>query len=1741
MNNMKDKSVGILVCIMLLVLYSSLSFAGEIEATKGVAADSWKNSYTGLSPSLFTGDLSYSVPLMSFSGRGGLGFGLNIHYSSDIQKTLNANNSDRQASIVGLGWNLNIPSITPFSKDPFHPHIDPPFDSNYVYDEHRNPEAYLAHLPSGTYILTQLASDQECTVPPADQYLFGGDWSSYNYLIGPESVFISCTRFVAIDNPLITAIRYEDDYYHNVFFDVTGPDGTWYRFQHVRNMYVLDNLEWDSTQSNPPRPKYEDTQCLVNGIGPCIKHFNAFNEFTLEDNVRNFFYQWDITEMKDPVGNTIQFNWKDRVEPSQYQIVKNFDVTTPCGSYESGGGIQEIIYYCDLEHRECTITDQATVDNFNIVESRLDSVVFESPEHAAYDPYDFYVFSDVVAYMIKLIYEDRTDYGSDGRFDISEFTFTGYCGHNWIPFFSTDTPGISSTKRLKEVRLLRLPANKAENDPSVQVLSKTELGYQYAGTNPKQKLLLDSVTSKGKNDVAMPSLVFSYTNGMLSGVTTPLGAVMSVQYEAKGVDDLGGNEGIYAENMSFGDSLDNPPLYYNQVVQYTDLGEKVPYDESFGKVRGMGTWEFANSIFTVLAGEGFHIFSINTTDVKHPKIQYIFGAGSIEDWGVETTKRTDLIVVDNYVYSTMYDTEVFEQGLSIQRINTHKFIDQYGVKHVIGELFWTGQYPWSYEPSLDFRPEAMKRIGNYLYVVGLDRTTFNGKLVVIDITDREHPQVRGEWDLARGNAKNAAYDIDVLGSTLYIAINDASQPNNYGGVLTYTIQNPLQPVYVNTRLPEKDFIKLETADNKVFALQKIDNGDCWIRAYTPTFSELFSYHNGCDGWGIHDRLLFLTNTDYKLDVYDFSSGTFHLVDTMPETIPGIWMAINNEKRFLASAGSKFYAFTVDKAPLQQGFRVQSITVYDGLSNSKTNTYSYEKGNYIAPYKNEYYVRCLNNNAPGTCRKMLEYPDEVGYNKVTISTPDYGRTESYFYNVLDAALCPSCPVFDFPIMAKGTKYDEKSFNEGGAMVSENSGTYAQFGWTPNYNDPHRILGKSDAIATYPLTATSMLDNTVKTTTYEYAWDVLNLPLIRKKIEQGNGISRITYTIYAHERYNHLKEKNMLTQTYAVQVGHQNIPPDTVFNANSQFSQYLDALTINLYHSVNPPLNYYSPLMTGTWTDLDGDKQFDSTENYYASAELIKDTYTYDTYGRVKEHRDPNNKLFKVFYQGPTDPCDDTTGNEGTYANYFPTCFIGPITNLREINKYNELGKVTDYIDVQGKTSHFEYDDLWRPTQAYKPGDNTPSDPGTDNPSVTYQYRFAIGDGDGLTYDPSNLANMDMNTVTTRTRLDDTKTMITSTYADGMGKEFIGSTKDALARDVVSQKIYNAAMLLEKQSEPVLITTPPDSRPKSTVIYETSPLERVSKTYSLNQYPSGSFVQTDYSGDANFHYTLLTDEKGIQTRSKTDKLGRTVEIKSALGTPEEETTISQYNDIMGASTTITNAANQVTESRADTLGRIRVTKQVDGGVKRNLKYDLNSNVLVSGENCDWASGAFTGLPSSYNCGRLIGQAYDELNRIKCVKYGITDANNWNGVTCPADAQVKYYYDTYTQSPCAPLSNENCNDAFSCPKGKVVAVRNTLSGDILTCYYYDARGQLRGEKRTIDGQTPSYDLLYNYDNAGNMISMTYPNNKVVLYKYNVLNQLESVWIDKDPDPDFLLTTHTYNPDGTILTTTYDNKCQP
>ena len=120
------KRVGVFIVLLFIVL-SNFTYAGDSQAESTVSPSDVSTSVGGPEANLesvdyfnndidlFTGEVAFPLPVASLPGRDGLGYDLNIFYSSRSVDAY-SNNGLSPTGVLGLGWNLGLSSITRDSR-----------------------------------------------------------------------------------------------------------------------------------------------------------------------------------------------------------------------------------------------------------------------------------------------------------------------------------------------------------------------------------------------------------------------------------------------------------------------------------------------------------------------------------------------------------------------------------------------------------------------------------------------------------------------------------------------------------------------------------------------------------------------------------------------------------------------------------------------------------------------------------------------------------------------------------------------------------------------------------------------------------------------------------------------------------------------------------------------------------------------------------------------------------------------------------------------------------------------------------------------------------------------------------------------------------------------------------------------------------------------------------------------------------------------------------------------------------------------------------------------------------------------------------------------------------------------------------------------------------------------------------------------------------------------------------------
>ena len=95
---------GIFYAAALIFMLVGLVFAGSDTSVSTPEVSSFAKD-RGTSPSLYTGDMGFSTPILSVPGPGGLDYPIVLSYAAGIKL-------EQEASLVGLGWNLGPGSIS---------------------------------------------------------------------------------------------------------------------------------------------------------------------------------------------------------------------------------------------------------------------------------------------------------------------------------------------------------------------------------------------------------------------------------------------------------------------------------------------------------------------------------------------------------------------------------------------------------------------------------------------------------------------------------------------------------------------------------------------------------------------------------------------------------------------------------------------------------------------------------------------------------------------------------------------------------------------------------------------------------------------------------------------------------------------------------------------------------------------------------------------------------------------------------------------------------------------------------------------------------------------------------------------------------------------------------------------------------------------------------------------------------------------------------------------------------------------------------------------------------------------------------------------------------------------------------------------------------------------------------------------------------------------------------------------
>lgn len=513
-------------------------------------------------------------------------------------------------------------------------------------------------------------------------------------------------------------------------------------------------------------------------------------------------------------------------------------------------------------------------------------------------------------------------------------------------------------------------------------------------------------------------------------------------------------------------------------------------------------------------------------------------------------------------------------------------------------------------------------------------------------------------------------------------------------------------------------------------------------------------------------------------------------------------------------------------------------------------------------------------------------------------------------------------------------------------------------------------------------------------------------------------------------------------------------------------------------------YYDTLALGTASKGNLTKQ----EDWTSGTTYVTNQKTYNTFGLPITSTDANGNV--------------TTYTYDTF-NLYPTQVKNALNQTTTFEYNYTIGKPKKVTDPNGSITQTTYDGLGRTLKTEQSDPNCIS---TGNCSLVTGYSAIYTDTVGSL------------SATSLKYFDNSLTQATATYFDSLGREIQTkaqtepSTSSGQAQYITVDTIYDNLGRVSKKSLPYF--TPSISR---------SPVT----SYQL--------LLTTYSYDTLNRVLTETNALGTTTNTYTP---RTITTTDAMGKVKIYTKDALGN-LAGVTEkylppTLTSYQLLLTTYSYDTLGNLIKLIDANGNI-RNLTYDGLSRKLTSED---------LHASTDTTFGKFIF-TYD-------------NASNLKTKTTPEGAIVTYVYDKLnrlvTEDSSTKAGIETTNVYDTCALGVVRICSITTAGDrdnSSKTYTYYLNGTIKSESVVIASASAAIQPLvtsYTYDRAGNIVTVTNPDNSQVKNTYNPLGKIETVQQKESTDSSFknVVTNFDYNElgqeklrvnaNGVTTTNTYD-----
>jgi RHS repeat-associated protein len=502
-------------------------------------------------------------------------------------------------------------------------------------------------------------------------------------------------------------------------------------------------------------------------------------------------------------------------------------------------------------------------------------------------------------------------------------------------------------------------------------------------------------------------------------------------------------------------------------------------------------------------------------------------------------------------------------------------------------------------------------------------------------------------------------------------------------------------------------------------------------------------------------------------------------------------------------------------------------------------------------------------------------------------------------------------------------------------------------------------------------------------------------------------------------------------------------------------------------------------------------YDAFGNLIQSTQLhngspLTSTYTYDQYGNVLSSVNANNEVENFAYPATyqhaylTNVTQVTGG--GTSA---VTSFVYDFPTGNKVAVIDPLGNRTDY----------SYDAIGRPKVVRYPAVN----------GVRSTVNSFYGDSQNSIDVQSEKGNF------------------TRTYFDGLGRKitvqhYVGSNSSSVLS--IERYTYNWNNEVKTYTSPdgnvtsysydfmgrLTKITNPDNTYRSfsydnVNLIQTNLDENQHRTdYVYNNvqrlvqvreyYSPTSYYTTSYTYDAVGNLVRTLDAKGQTVTYSYDDLNRPV-----LTTEPDQGTVTRTYDNLGNLATKKDPNGNTITYTYDNLNRVTKVSYPDS-TTATFSYDKNGNRLSMSNS---ASSATFGYDAR---NRPVKKSWTIAGATYVQSYSYDSAGNLVGITYPDNTRVTYSMDALNRV--TSVSVAGITEATLTYGSNLQVSSITYGNGVVTKYTYDKRG------RTSEIKTNWFntllDLIYSYDNVGNLATVSGTNTEPESYSYDSLNRLTS-----------------------------------